>query len=193
MPLPNPSANPVGKRRDFMRKFFSCTLTLFLLFNVCSNSVIAKDITESDKDLYKNQLSAIEVFSQNNKSIAISDDDIYLMAQVVFAESRSEPYQGKVAVASVILNRTKSPGFPKTIEGVIKQKNAFSCIRNGSISVTPDGDSMNAVIDALKGSDPTNQSLFFYNPKIATSKWMKNIQKTNIKEIGNHTFFLVSK
>jgi len=193
MPLPNPSANPVGKRRDFMKKITSCILALFLLLNISSSVVIAKDVTESDKDLYKNQLSAIEVFNQNNKSIAISDNDIYLMAQVVFAESRAEPYEGKVAVASVILNRAKSPGFPKTIQGVIKQKNAFSCVRNGSITIVPDDSSINAVIDALKGSDPTNSSLFFYNPRIATSKWMKNIQKTNVKEIGNHTFFLVRK
>ena len=193
MPLPNPSANPVGKRRDFMKKITSCILALFLLLNICTNAVIAKEMTESDKDLYKNQLSAIEVFNQNNKSIAISDNDIYLMAQVVFAESRSEPYEGKVAVASVILNRAKSPGFPKTIQGVIKQKNAFSCVKNGSITIVPDESSTNAVIDALKGSDPTNSSLFFYNPRIATSKWMKNIQKSNVKEIGNHTFFLVKK
>ena len=193
MPLPNPSANPVGKRRDFMKKVFSYALALFIMFNVFNSSAIAENITESDKDLYKNQLSAIEVFNQNNKRIAISDGDIYLMAQVVFAESRSEPYEGKVAVASVILNRAKNPGFPKTIQGVIKQKNAFSCVRNGTITVIPDDASMNAVIDALKGSDPTNSSLFFYNPKIATSKWMKNIPKTNIKEIGNHTFFLVRK
>ena len=176
-----------------MKKITSCILALFLLLNICTNVVIAKDMTESDKDLYKNQLSAIEVFNQTNKNIAISDDDIYLMAQVVFAESRSEPYEGKVAVASVIINRAKSPGFPKTIEGVIKQKNAFSCVRNGTITIAPDNDSMNAVIDALKGSDPTNRSLFFYNPKIATSKWMKNIGKSNVKEIGNHTFFLVRK
>jgi len=176
-----------------MKKITSCILALFLLLNISSSVVIAKDVTESDKDLYKNQLSAIEVFNQNNKSIAISDNDIYLMAQVVFAESRAEPYEGKVAVASVILNRAKSPGFPKTIQGVIKQKNAFSCVRNGSITIVPDDSSINAVIDALKGSDPTNSSLFFYNPRIATSKWMKNIQKTNVKEIGNHTFFLVRK
>jgi len=176
-----------------MKKVFSYALALFIMFNVFNSSAIAENITESDKDLYKNQLSAIEVFNQNNKRIAISDGDIYLMAQVVFAESRSEPYEGKVAVASVILNRAKNPGFPKTIQGVIKQKNAFSCVRNGTITVIPDDASMNAVIDALKGSDPTNSSLFFYNPKIATSKWMKNIPKTNIKEIGNHTFFLVRK
>jgi len=193
MPLPNPSANPVGKRRDFMKKIHCFILSIFLLLINVSTAVNAKEVIDSDKDLYKNQLSAIEVFNQSNSNLRISDDEVYLMAQVVFAESRAEPYEGKVAVASVILNRAKSPGFPKTIQGVIKQKNAFSCVKNGSISVTPDKASYNAVIDALKGSDPSNNSLFFYNPRIATSIWMKNIKKTNVKEIGNHTFFLVRK
>ena len=193
MPLPNPSANPVGKRRDFMKKIHCFVLSIFLILFSFSTIVNGKEVIDSDKDLYKNQLSAIEVFNQSNSSLRISDDELYLMAQVVFAESRSEPYEGKVAVASVILNRAKSPGFPKTINGVIKQRNAFSCIKNGTINVTPDTSSYNAVIDALKGTDPTNNSLFFYNPRIATSLWMKNIKKTNIKEIGNHTFFLVRK
>ena len=115
------------------------------------------------------------------------------MAQIVYAESRSEPYDGKVAVASVILNRLKSPGFPKTVEKVIKQKAAFSCLRNGEISVVPDKVSYQAVLDALKGKDPTNNAVFFYNPKIATSGWMKKIGKKNIKPIGNHVFFVVNK
>ena len=115
------------------------------------------------------------------------------MSQIVYAESRSEPYEGKVAVASVILNRLKSPGFPKSVEGVIKQKGAFSCLKNGEIDVVPDKVSYSAVIEALKGNDPTNNAIFFYNPKIATSTWMKQVSKSNVKPIGNHVFFVVNK
>lgn len=113
------------------------------------------------------------------------------MAKVVYAESNSEPFEGQVAVASVILNRLKYPEFPKTVQGVIKQKGAFSCVQNGAINVTPNKNSYTAVSQALKGVDPTGKSTFFYNPKIATSQWMKNINKRNIKYIGNHVFFMV--
>lgn len=148
-------------------------------------------------DLYKNQLEAVAVFNQSNDSVSVTDEDVYLMSQVVYAESCGEPYDGKLAVASVILNRTGEASFPKSIAGVIHQKNAFSCVRNGKVihngkpDFVPDSDSYAAVLEALKGKDPTDKAVFFYNPEIATSTWMKNIKKNNIKTIGNHVFFIV--
>lgn len=153
-------------------------------------------------DLYNESYSLKAVFSElkstkipkegvhNNYNV--TDDDIYLMAQIVYAESRSEPFEGKVAVASVILNRLNHAAFPKSIKEVVTQRNAFSCVKNGKINVIPDESSYSAVREALKGSDPTSKAVFFYNPKIATSKWMKNVSKTNEKIIGNHVFFLVN-
>lgn len=170
------------------------TLTILLL--ICILLVIpwskVKAMEEADSNLYKEQLETVQVFSLSDRNIYITQDDVFLMAQIVYAESRSEPYEGKVAVASVILNRVKHPGFPKSVEGVIKQKGAFSCLKNGEINVIPDKTSYNAVLDALKGNDPTNRAVFFYNPKISTSTWMKNINKSNVKPIGNHVFFVVN-
>ncbi len=97
------------------------------------------------------------------------------MAKVVYAESNGEPFEGQVAVASVILNRLTYPRFPKTVEGVVKQSGAFSCVRNGNIDVVPSQSNYKAVSQALKGQDPTNKAVFFYNPRIATSTWMKDI------------------
>lgn len=148
--------------------------------NICENNEI---------NLYKEKDDVVEVFSASNQSIYLTKDDIRLMSQIVYAESGAEPYEGKVAVASVILNRTVHPKFPKSIKEVIGQKNAFSCVKNGKITVEPDESSYNAVLDAIKGKDPTNNALFFYNPKTATSSWMKNVNKSNVKVIGNHVFF----
>jgi len=139
--------------------------------------------------LYKEKIEAVDVFKTTGKDIYVTEDEVYLMAQTVFAESRSESFEGKVAVASVILNRLKSPNFPHTIEGVIKQKDAFSCVKNGKIDVIPDESCYAAVLSALKGNDPTSKAVFYYNPKIATSSWMINVGKTNAKTIGNHVFF----
>ncbi len=149
------------------------------------------------KDLYNERVEAVAVFNQSNSSIYITDEDISHMAQVVYAESCGESYSGKVAVASVILNRASHGGFPKSISGVINQKNAFSCVKNGKVfhrgkpNIIPDSACYNAVLDALKGNDPTYKAVFFYNPEIATSQWMKNIKKDNITTIGNHVFFVV--
>ena len=170
------------------------TLIFFIISSV-GYSVEAESIMEDPDSikLYEEKSKIVQVLSYNSKNFSITKDDIYLMAQVVYAESCAEPYDGKVAVASVILNRLLHPKFPKTIEGVIKQKGAFSCIQNGEIDVVPNADSFNAVVEALKGKDPTEDAVFFYNPKTATSKWMKNISKDNIKPIGNHIFFVVNK
>lgn len=174
-----------------MKKYLLVFLFLCLFLFIPCSKVTA--VGELDCDLYKEQIEAVQVLNYNDRTIYVTDSDVYLMAQIVYAESRSEPYEGKVAVASVILNRLQSPGFPKSIKGVIMQKNAFSCLVNGQIDVIPDKVSYDAVLEALAGKDPTNKAVFFYNPRIATSIWMKNIGKTNVKPIGNHVFFVVNQ
>ena len=133
----------------------------------------------------------LEVFNHATQQLYITGEDIDLMAKLVSAESIGEPYAGKVAVASVVLNRTIDPHFPNTIKEVIFQKNAFSCVKNNKINANANQDCYNAVYDAIKGADPTNDALFFYNPTIATCNWMKETHKINQKTIGHHTFFKI--
>lgn len=170
--------------------FFIGFLFTFLFFY--TSKVTAKAPNTVDSTLFNQEDQIVQVFNYSGQKIYVTQDDIHLMAKVVYAESNCEPFEGKVAVASVILNRVRYPEFPKTIEGVIKQKGAFSCIKNGNIDVTADESSYKAVFEALKGEDPTEKAVFFYNPRIATSQWMKNINKKNIKTIGNHVFFVVN-
>ncbi|KOF57321.1 MULTISPECIES: cell wall hydrolase [Clostridium] len=143
------------------------------------------------KNLYEEKVDAVQVFNFNGQSIYITNKDVDLMAKVVYAESCSEPYEGKVAVASVILNRLQNPQFPKSVTDVVKQKYAFSCVRDGDIPVTPNKECYSAVFDALSGKDPTPKAIYFYNPQLSTSSWMNNIKKNNIKIIGKHVFFVV--
>ena len=84
-----------------------------------------------------NSQNDIQVFSQNGATLKITKADIDLMAKLVYCESRGEPFEGKIAVASVVLNRVMSPKFPNTIKEVIFQKNAFSCVQNGKIVAQP--------------------------------------------------------
>ncbi|EJO5348525.1 cell wall hydrolase [Clostridium botulinum] len=176
-----------------MKKYFLFNLIIVLaiiIFSSSWNKSIAAFSYINDYNI--NDCEDIQVIKHTNKNIYITKDDVYLMAQIVQAESESEPFEGKIAVASVILNRTVEPNFPKTIKGVIKQKNAFSCLnKDGSISKIPDETSFEAVQQALKGKDPTNNSLYFYNPKISSCNWMNNVSKNNKKAIGNHIFFKV--
>lgn len=174
-----------------MKKFFYSIIFSLLLLTP-SVKISAEETANDNSMLFNQQDEIVQVFNYSNQKIYITQDDVDLMAKVVYAESNCEPFEGQVAVASVILNRVQYPKFPKTIEGVIKQKGAFSCVKNGDINVTPDQNSYTAVAQALKGVDPTGKSTFFYNPRIATSEWMKNINKENVKYIGNHVFFIVN-
>lgn len=129
-----------------------------------------------------------KVIFTNGKNM-ISDQDYKLMAKIVYCESKGEPFLGKVGVASVILNRLYDPHFPKTIQGVIYQKNAFSCVSGGQVDANPDSECYRAVDEALAGNDPTSESIYFYNPKYSSSSWIFSCPKKSTVTIGNHIFF----
>jgi len=112
--------------------------------------------------------------------------DHRLLAKLVYAEARGEPYKGQVAVAAVVLNRVSSASFPNTISGVIYQRNAFTCVNNGSIDNTPDSSCIRAARDALNGWDPTGGCLYYYNPKTAVDDWIRT--RTTKTVIGRHSF-----
>ncbi len=115
-----------------------------------------------------------------------SSSDAYLLARLVYAEARGEPYVGQVAVAAVVLNRVRSSSFPNTISGVIYQPWAFSVVNDGQINLTPNQTAINAASDAMNGWDPTYGCLYYYNPATATNSWIK--QKPIHLTIGQHVF-----
>lgn len=113
---------------------------------------------------------------------------VYILAQVIEGEAADEPYEGKVAVGAVILNRTKSPDFPHTIPGVINQMDAFESVSNGQYQRPLSEESLNAAVDALNGNDPSGGALYFWNPAKSTSSWVWS--RPVIKQIGRHVFAL---
>ncbi|RDI42970.1 spore cortex-lytic enzyme [Falsibacillus pallidus] len=115
-----------------------------------------------------------------------SQNDIQLLANAVYGESRGEPYEGQVAVAAVILNRIDSPSFPNTVSGVIFEPGAFTAVADGQIWLTPNETSKKAVIDAINGWDPSGSALYYFNPATATSDWIWS--RPQIKQIGKHIF-----
>ncbi|MDY0323546.1 MAG: spore cortex-lytic enzyme [Candidatus Carbobacillus sp.] len=115
-----------------------------------------------------------------------SEQDIRLMANAVYGESRGEPYEGQVAVAAVILNRLRHPSFPNTISGIIFQPGAFTAVADGQIWLTPNATARRAVIDAINGWDPSGGAIYYFNPATATSAWIWS--RPQIKRIGNHIF-----
>lgn len=113
-------------------------------------------------------------------------DDVNVLARAIHAEAKGEPYEGKVAVGAVILNRVRNPAFPNTIAGVIYQPCAFEPVKRGAINETPNDEAYRAARDALNGWDPTSGAIYFWNPATATSKWIWT-RKITLR-IGKHVF-----
>lgn len=115
-----------------------------------------------------------------------SSSDYQLLARLISAEARGEPYLGQVAVGAVVLNRVEHPSFPNSVSGVIYQKNAFTCINDGQFNKPIADSAYSAARDALNGMDPSGGAIYYFNPSTATSKWIWS--RPLIKTIGRHRF-----
>jgi|SRR5690625_3852693 len=121
---------------------------------------------------------------------SVSHADKELMANLVNAEAKGEPYAGKVAVATVVLNRVDAEEFPDTVREVIYEKTAgfyaFSPVLDGSINEGYTNEDMKAVDEAVAFRGQGNGSLYFYNPDKAESSWV--FSRDTILKIGDHRF-----
>ena len=124
--------------------------------------------------------------SPSSGSSATNSSDVNLLARLIYAESRGEPYTGQVAVGAVVLNRVKNPNFPNSIAGVIYQSGAFSVVNDGQINLSPNATAKKAAQDALNGWDPSYGAIYYFNPNTATSAWIWSRPLT--VQIGNHRF-----
>lgn len=125
------------------------------------------------------------------------------IGKVVWKESRGEPYDGKVAVAAVVLNRLETGNklfgaSNGSVMDVITYPGAFASI-NGfydwDFQHTGEYEEcMKAVEDAISGKDPTkeyfsNGALFFYSTVVPLSDAeMANRAGIETYQIGNHAF-----
>lgn len=113
-------------------------------------------------------------------------DNLHLLAQLVCGEARGEPYEGKVAVAAVILNRTLDDRFPDSVAGVVYQTHAFESVANGEIYRGTTDECYKAARAALAGWDPTNGAIFFFAPAKTNNAFMWS--RPQVRTIGQHIF-----
>lgn len=117
---------------------------------------------------------------------AATESNVYLLARIISAEARGEPYEGQVAVGAVILNRIEHPSFPDTLSGVIYQNGAFTAIVDGQFNQPISDSAYNAARDALNGWDPSGGAIYYYNPAKTSNAFIHS--RPVIKVIGGHRF-----
>ncbi len=138
------------------------------------------------KALGMEQTSQNSGSSQTGSSGGNASGDVALLAKVISAEARGEPYDGQVAVGAVILNRIAHPSFPNTLAGVVYEPGAFTCMVDGQIDQPIASSAYQAARDALNGTDPSGGAIYYFNPVTATSAWIWS--RPLLTVIGKHRF-----
>ncbi len=134
----------------------------------------------------KKTLKALGIKEGKDGYGGYSSADYELLARIISAEARGEPYSGQVAVGAVVLNRIEHPSFPDTLSGVVYQKGAFSCLNDGQFYKEVSDSAYKAARDAINGIDPSGGAIYYYNPKKSTNKWI--FSRPIITVIGEHRF-----
>ena len=112
--------------------------------------------------------------------------NINLLARIISAEGRGEPYAGQVAIGAVIMNRIEHPSFPDTLAGIIYENGAFTALVDGQFNEPVAESAYAAARDALSGWDPTGGCIYYYNPHKTDNEFMESRPVQIV--IGDHYF-----
>jgi len=135
---------------------------------------VKKKEAEERKEKLKQQLAAMQA----------EGDELKLLAALIQAESGNQPYEGKVAVGAVVMNRVRSSRYPNSITGVVYEAGQFSPVANGTLAryytAGPSGTCIQAAQEALNG---------YTNVGTYTHFRRGGSLGDNSIVIGNHVFY----
>lgn len=121
---------------------------------------------------------------RNISEVTFAEGDRYLLANLIYCEAGSEPYEGKVAVGAVVINRVLSSVYPDTVVGVIYQNKQFSPVASGRLALAlADGKAtascFQAADEAMSGYSNVGNCVYFRTP-------LPGLSGTTI---GGHVFY----
>jgi N-acetylmuramoyl-L-alanine amidase len=122
---------------------------------------------------------------------ATIDRELECLAASVYFESKSEPLEGQLAVAEVVLNRASSGRFPATVCGVVFQRAQFSFVRGNGFPPIKRGSAawtkavkIAQIAMAEQWRSEAAEALFFHANHVRP-----NWGKTRVATLGNHIFY----
>ena len=127
----------------------------------------------------------------------ISEKELTCLAKNIAFEAPDESYEGKLAVATVTMNRVKSRSFPKTVCGVVYQRNprgcqfSWTCGPRGMLEKNIYAESRKIAREVLTRNVrlvSIKNALYFHNTSVQPN-W--DFARP-IKKIGNHIFYVVN-
>ena len=116
--------------------------------------------------------------------VSFDENDRYVLANLIYCEAGAEPYDGKVAVGSVVINRVLSSKYPDSVLGVIYQGGQFSPVGSGRLALAleagrANADCYRAADEAMSGVTNVGNCVYFRTP----IEGLEGIQ------IGGHIFY----
>jgi spore germination cell wall hydrolase CwlJ-like protein len=118
-------------------------------------------------------------------------DELECLAGTIYYESKGEPLAGQLAVANVVINRTKSGRYPHTICEAVTQRGQFSFVRGGHVPTISSSNAAYRTAIAVaqvainaEWQSPAPQAMFFHARRVAPG-W----SRTQVASIGNHVFY----
>ena len=121
---------------------------------------------------------------RNISEVEFEEGDRKLLANLIYCEAGAEPYDGKVAVGSVVINRVLSSVYPDTVAGVIYQNRQFSPVASGRMALALESDKATndcyrAADEAMSGFTNVGNCVYFRTP-------VEGLEGINI---GGHVFY----
>ncbi|MDB5693793.1 MAG: cell wall hydrolase [Alphaproteobacteria bacterium] len=119
-----------------------------------------------------------------------ADGEQECLANAVYFEAKGEPLRGQLAVAQVILNRTRSGRFPSSVCGVVRQRGQFSFVHRGHLPSVPRGSAawrkaVAVARMAREGAEPVAARALFFHARSVSTGW----HAVRVAQIGNHIFY----
>ncbi len=136
-----------------------------------------------EEELRLSRLAAMSAW-RDISQVTFQEGDRYLLANLIYCEAGGEPYEGQVAVGSVVINRVLSSRYPDTVTGVIYQRRQFAPVDDGHLALALANDRATAscyqAADvAMSGSTNVGNCLYFRTP----------IPGLTGLQIGGHIFY----
>jgi spore germination cell wall hydrolase CwlJ-like protein len=137
---------------------------------------------------YEEELAKSRLASQSTwrdiSEVTFDEGDRRLLANLIYCEAGGEPYEGKVAVGAVVINRVLSSIYPNTVVGVIYQNKQFSPVNDGHLALAltyekANADCYKAADEAMSGYTNVGQCVYFRTP----------IEGLEGIKIGGHIFY----
>jgi spore germination cell wall hydrolase CwlJ-like protein len=167
VPLPQPAAAPLPEAKP---------------------AEIVQPLPEAESDPI--QFASLSEAVAAQQADTVDDDELRCLAVGVYYEAKSEPLAGQLAVAEVILNRTTSGRFPRSVCSVLTQRGQFSFIRAGKVPTPPANAQWRKAMAVAQVAQknlwesPVEDALYFH-ARYVSPRW----KRARVGTVGNHVFY----